>query len=163
MKSQVVFPGSFDPLTFGHIDIIKRLSSLFDHVIVAVGKNVHKSPLMSHEVRVEIIQKVVKRLKLNGSVEVCGYSGLVVDFLHDKKIGIIARGLRNQQDFTVEQSMAQLHRNIDSNIETILMPCKPEFGFVSSSLLKELVAFNGDIKKHVPQEVIAQINPKPLD
>ncbi|GLB46993.1 phosphopantetheine adenylyltransferase [Philodulcilactobacillus myokoensis] len=152
-----IFPGSFDPITNGHLDLIKRASKIFDQLIVVVGENTHKSGMFTANERKQLIQDNIKNLS---NVKVTVENELTVDFLHRIHANIIVRGLRNNNDFQYEKDIAQMNSALDHKIETIFMLARPQFEFISSSLLKEIVFFNGDVHKYLPQNVISKMKQK---
>lgn len=148
--STAVYPGSFDPITNGHIDVIKRGARVFDKVIVAVADNPAKQALFSKEERVDMIREVSKPYR---NVEVDSFDGLVVDYVHRKKAGVILRGIRTISDFEYEYQMALTNRTFAGDIETVFVMTHEEFSFVSSRLIKEAVAMGGDVSSFVPKEI----------
>ena len=146
-----VYPGSFDPCTNGHLDIIRRASRLFDKVIVAVLINEKKNPLFSTEARVDMLKTVTKDIP---NVEVCSFSGLLADFMKNNGYSVIIKGLRAVSDYEYEFQMALINRNLCEELETMFMPCSSEFMFLSSSLVKEVAKYNGELKGLVPPELI---------
>ncbi|MGC4109138.1 MAG: pantetheine-phosphate adenylyltransferase [Nocardioides sp.] len=143
---RAVCPGSFDPVTLGHLDIVRRTSRLFDEVVVAVGTNVTKSRLFTAEERIEMMRRACADLE-NVSVE--GFTGLVTTFCVEQDAGAIVKGLRAASDFDYELQMAQMNSSL-TGVETVFLPTSPERGFVSSSLVKEVAAFGGDVSAFVP-------------
>jgi pantetheine-phosphate adenylyltransferase len=144
-----VVPGSFDPITMGHLDIIERASARFDHVVVAVLENLRKEALFSVEERLELIGGVTTHLD---NVELDRFQGLLVDFCHQRGVGIICKGLRAVSDFEFELQMAQMNRRIGS-VETVFMSTSPEHSYLSSSLVKEVARFGGPLDGTVPASV----------
>ncbi|WP_099188066.1 pantetheine-phosphate adenylyltransferase [Tepidibacter mesophilus] len=157
MKKIAVYPGSFDPITNGHLDIIKRASKLFDKLIVAVLYNSSKNSLFTFEERVELIKEVVKDID---NVEVDSFTGLLIDYCNDKKVNAIIRGLRAVSDFEYELQMAQMNRQLNQNIETVILTTSTKYSFISSSLIKEVGKFRGDISELVPNNVSKQVYKK---
>lgn len=149
-----VYPGSFDPLSNGHLDIIRRASKLFDEVHVLVSINVLKKSIFTPEERIEMIKTVTSDLS---NVVVKAYDGLVVNYCKENGIGVIVRGMRNYSDYESEFSLFQYNRDIDKSIETILLMPTTKNQVVSSSAIKELVTFGCDITKYVPKEIKEQI------
>jgi pantetheine-phosphate adenylyltransferase len=146
---RAVCPGSFDPPTFGHVDIIRRASVLFDEVIVAVGTNVSKSRLFSADERIAMVERACADLP---HVTVAGFSGLVTTFCAERDATAIVKGLRAASDFDYELQMAQMNSSL-SGVETVFLPTSPGRGFVSSSLVKEVAGFGGDVSAFVPDFV----------
>lgn len=149
-----VYPGSFDPCTNGHLDIITRASSLFDKVVVAVLVNSSKNPIFSIEERVDMIKTVTSHLE---NVEVCSFSGLLADFMKDNNYSVVLKGLRAVSDYEYEFQIALTNRALCSQVETIFMPCSSEFMFLSSSVVKELAKYNGDLTGLVPDALINKV------
>ncbi len=149
-----VYPGSFDPCTNGHLDIINRASRMFDKVVVAVLVNSSKNALFTRDERVQMIKTVTKHLK---NVEVVSFSGLLADFMKNNNYSVIIKGLRAVSDFEYEFQMALTNRALFEETETIFMPCSSEFMFLSSSVVKEIAKFNGDLTGLVPEELIPLI------
>jgi len=145
--SVYVYPGSFDPITNGHMDIIERASKLCDKLIVAVLVNRSKTPVFSLEERVDLIKCSVKHLH---NVEVESFSGLLIDYMNEKKAKVIIKGLRAVSDFEYELQMALLNKNLDSDIETLFMMTNINYSFLSSSSVRELATHKGNIDGLVP-------------
>jgi pantetheine-phosphate adenylyltransferase len=143
---RAVCPGSFDPATFGHVDIVRRASRLFDEVIVAVGTNVSKNRLFDADERITMMRRACADLS-NVSVE--GFTGLVTTFCAERDVDAIVKGLRAASDFDYELQMAQMNSSL-TGVETVFIPTSPERGFVSSSLVKEVAGFGGDVSSFVP-------------
>lgn len=141
-----VCPGTFDPITYGHLDIIKRATNLFDHVYLSVLHNPHKVPLFTVEERMEMLVEETRHLT-NVSVET--FSGLSVDYAKQKDAIAIIRGLRAVTDFEFEFKLAAMNRNLDSSIETVFMMTSSEYSFISSSAVREVAALGGDVSKWV--------------
>jgi len=152
-----IYPGSFDPVTNGHIDIITRASKMFDVLIVGVLNNNSKSPLFSFSERVNMLEEVTKNI---GNVKVESFSGLLVDFAKEKKASTIVRGLRATTDFEYELQMSQTNRIMDCNVDTIFLTTSLEYSYLSSSIVKEVAACNGDVSKFVPEYVADMIKKK---
>lgn len=153
-----VYPGSFDPLTNGHLDIIRRASKLFDHLIVAVLVNdAKKNAIFTMEERVELIQKCTGGLQ---NVEVGMFNGLLVDFVKQNHAVAIVKGLRAVSDYEYELQMAALNKYIDNEVETIFLMADIQNSFLSSSVVKELARHGGDIRGLVPAEIVADIEAK---
>lgn len=149
-----VCPGSYDPVTLGHLDIVRRASALFDSLYVAVLDNPRKQPLFSVEERVEMLQQATADLP---NVVCESFRGLVVDYAARLGARVIVRGVRNYADYEYELPMAAMNRQLRPCIETLFMPTAPEFAQVSSSLVKEVAFFGGDIARWVPQGVEARL------
>jgi pantetheine-phosphate adenylyltransferase len=146
---RVLCPGSYDPVTNGHLDIISRASRLYDEVVVAVSHNIAKKSLFGTEERVEIIREVTKDY---GNVVVAGFEGLTVDFCREHAIPVIVRGLRAVSDFDYELQIAQMNHKM-AGVETMFMATNPLYSFLSSSLVKEIAQYGGDVSGLVPDAV----------
>ena len=149
-KRIAVFPGSFDPITKGHEHIILRATLLFDEVIVAMGVNTSKNYLFSTEKRLEWLNKTFDGVD---GVSVASYEGLTVDFCEKIGARFMLRGLRNSKDFEYEQTIAQMSRGLNSNIETILMCTDPEFGAINATVVREIIKNKGDVSAFVPDRI----------
>ena len=152
-----IYPGSFDPLTNGHLDVLQRAAKLFHRVIVAVAKNESKNPLFTSAERVALIKEGVANLP---DVEVDAFEGLLVDYARKQKAQAIVRGLRAVSDFEFEFQMALMNRKLDENIETIFMMPKDTYTFISSRIVKEIGRLGGDISPFVPAHVEAALKKK---
>lgn len=146
----VIYPGSFDPITNGHLDVIERAAKLFDRVIVTVAVNSSKDPLFTKDQRQEQITEAVAAL---GNVEVSAFDGLLVNFARDQKAQAIIRGLRAVSDFEFEFQLALMNRKLEPNIETIFMMPRETYTFLSSKLVKEIAQLGGDVSAFVPPHV----------
>ena len=152
-----IYPGSFDPVTLGHFDIIKRSAAMFDHVIIGVLNNTAKTPLFSLEERVNMLRDTVLDLD-NVSVE--SFQGLLVDFARIKKSNTIIRGLRALTDFDLEMQMAQSNRTVAPDIDTVFLSTSVQYSYLSSTIVKEFAAYGGDISRFVPEQLIDRIYKK---
>ncbi len=150
MRRKAVYPGSFDPITYGHIDIIKRAALIFDEVIVAVAHNVEKSPLFSVKERVAMLKKATAGMK---NVTVDDFNALAVDYVKKKGIHVIIRGLRMISDFEYEFQMALTNRKLNASIETIFMMPHESYSYVSSKLIKEAAVLGANLKEFIPSFV----------
>ena len=148
-----IYPGTFDPITFGHIDIIKRAVLLFDHVIVASAKDSNKNPLFSLDERVNLIQQEININHLERAVSVEKFEGLLVDFAKKKHAQIIIRGLRAVSDFEYEFQMFGMNSRLEPSIQTIFLPASENHHFIASKLVKEIAKLNGDIHQFVSKNV----------
>ena len=146
---KILIPGSFDPPTNGHIDVITRCLKVFDEVLVGVIVNPSKESLFSTETRTEMLNEVFSK---NKNVTVKSFEGLLVDFAKDNNVNAIVKGLRAMTDFDYELQMAQMNFNL-ADFETIFIPTSPEYGYVSSSLVKEIHSYGGDVDELVPENV----------
>ncbi len=149
-----IYPGSFDPITIGHLDIIDRLSQKFDHVIVAILLNPHKVGRFSLKDRQRLIQKACASLP---NISVDYSNGLLVDYMKKHPDAVVARGLRNPIDFQTECQMAQLNHQLDPHVETIFLMTAPEHAHISSSAVREIASFQGDISAFVPQSIVSDV------
>ena len=147
---RAIYPGSFDPMTLGHYDIVQRASKLFDEVIMAVVGNPGKSPLLPVDARKDLIAQVVKDLK---GVTVGEFQGLTVDYAKRQNTPMLIRGLRAISDFEAELGMAQANKQLFPELETIFLMTKAEYSFISSSTVKEIARLGGDVSKFVPKQV----------
>ncbi|MDD3519896.1 MAG: pantetheine-phosphate adenylyltransferase [Actinomycetota bacterium] len=150
MKKIALCPGTYDPMTEGHRDIICRCSKIFDRVIVLVSNNPKKMPLYSLKKRIYFIDKSLKEIK---NVEIMSYDGLLIDIAKEKKANVIIKGLRAITDFEYEFQMAQMNKKLAPNIETFFMVSNPRYAYLSSSAVKEVASLNGCIKDLVPKEI----------
>ena len=149
-----VYPGSFDPVTLGHYDIIRRSAKIFDHVIVGVLNNTAKTPLFSLEERVKMLEDAVIDID-NVSVE--SFEGLLVDFVKQKKTNVVIRGLRALTDFDLEMQMAQSNRIVAPEVDTVFLSTSIEYSYLSSSTVKEYAKYGVDLKDFVPECVISKL------
>ena len=155
---KAIYPGSFDPMTYGHLDVIKRASRMFDELIVSVLDNKAKSPLFSTDERVKILCEATSELK---NVRVGQFSGLLVDYCKRQDVHIIIRGLRAITDFEYELQNAQTNRKLsDDDVDTIFLTTSLDYSYLSSSSVKEIAAFNGDLSQFVPEFEIPLIEEK---
>jgi len=150
---RAVCPGSFDPVTSGHLDIVSRAAALFDEVVVAVGVNPSKSRLFGPEERIQMLEQGVAGLD---NVRVAGFTGLITAYCREVDAQAIVKGLRSGTDFDYELQMAQMNAHL-TGVETVFVTADPQFGFVSSSLVKEVAAFGGDVSGLVPDFVLAPL------
>ena len=154
---RAIYPGSFDPVTFGHLDIIKRSSSLVDELIVGVLSNNAKSPLFSVEERVKMLKEVTENMP---KVKIVPFEGLLVDFSRKMNARMVIRGLRAITDFEYELLMAQTNHKLEPQLETAFLTTGLEYSYLSSTTVKEVAAFGGDISQFVPDIVIEKIQEK---
>lgn len=151
MSVIAVYPGTFDPITNGHSDLVQRASKLFDKVIVAIAANPAKAPMFDLEQRVEMAKTVLSPVN---NVEVCGFSDLLVDFVRDQQAHVILRGLRAVSDFEFEMQLASMNRRLDANIETVFLTPAEETSFISASLVKEIAMHGGDVSQFVHETIV---------
>ncbi len=154
MNRICLFPGTFDPVTLGHTDIIDRALSLFDKLVIGIGRNTNKEPMFSEEKRLTWLREIYKD---NPKVEALAYDGLTVECC--KKIGanFILRGIRYVNDFEYEKAIADMNRSLDNNVETIFLTCLPQFTSVASTLVRDVIRNGGDVSQFLPAEVIKSI------
>ncbi|WP_240548135.1 pantetheine-phosphate adenylyltransferase [Paenibacillus lignilyticus] len=145
-----VYPGSFDPVTCGHLDIIKRAAKQFDHLIVAVLNNSSKNPLFTVEERKALLTEITKELP---NVTIDSFRDLLVNFMRSRNADCIVRGIRSVTDFEYELQMASTNHQLDGEIETIFMMTNPKYSYLSSSIVKEIAKFKGNVQDLVPDEV----------
>ncbi len=154
---KAIYPGSFDPVTLGHLDIIRRSAGLVDELIVGVLKNNAKSPLFSVEERVKMLNEVTSDIP---KVKAVPFEGLLVDFARQTNANIIIRGLRAITDFEYELQMAQMNHKLESSVETMFLTTSLDYSYLSSTTVKEVAAFGGDISQFVPDIVVKRIQEK---
>ena len=152
-----VYPGSFDPVTYGHLDIIERTANMFDKLIVAVSLNPCKNPLFTTDERMEMLSMVTRSF---ANVEVDQFYGLTVNYAQEKKAQVIIRGLRALSDFETEFMMALTNKSLQGSVETVFLMTRAEFSYISSSVVKEVITFGGDIKKLVPPVIQKKLQVK---
>ena len=152
-----VYPGSFDPVTLGHLDIINRAAKQFDHLIVSVLNNTSKKPLFSVEERVALLREVTRDLP---NVAIDSFRDLLVRYMRSKQAQTIIRGIRSVTDFEYELQMASMNRQLDEGIDTIFMMTNPKYSYLSSSIVKEIAQFQGMVRDLVPPEVEAALHDK---
>ena len=146
MKRSAVYPGTFDPITRGHEDLVRRAATIFDRVVVAIAANPGKAPLFSVEERVDLARRVLADIP---GVEVHSYAGLTVDFARQNGIAVIVRGLRAVSDFEFEFQLSNMTRHISPGVETVFLTPKEQFTFVSSTLVREIATLGGDVSEFV--------------
>lgn len=151
---KAIYPGSFDPVTLGHLDIIERSSKLVDFLVVGVLNNNTKIPLFSIDERVNMLVEVTKHLP---NVEIMSFSGLLVDFARQQEVQMIVRGLRAVTDFEYELQMSQTNRIVNPHVDTIFLNTNLQYAYLSSSIVKEVARYGGDISKFVPAPVIDKV------
>ena len=152
-----VYPGSFDPITLGHIDVLQDGAQMFDKVIITVSNNINKNCLLTVEERLNLIKQSVKNIP---NIEVDSFEGLTVEYAKSKNATILLRGLRAVSDFEYEMQLSQTNRSLDETIKTVFLITKPEYNFISSSSVKEILKNNGDISKFVPEPVYKYLTTK---
>ena len=157
MNITAIYPGTFDPITHGHSDLIQRAARLFDHVIVAIAANPTKKPFFPLEKRIALARAVLKDLD---NVEVCGFDTLLVHYAAERNAQIIVRGLRAVSDFEYEFQLASMNRRLAPKVETLFLTPAEQYAYISSSLVREIAALGGDISAFVHEEVKAALAAK---
>ncbi len=147
---KAVYPGTFDPVTYGHLDVIKRGSKIFDELVVAVGHNPLKDPLFTINERMDMISKNTKNIS---NIKVDSFEGMLTDYMKEMQTNVILRGIRTVSDFEYEFQRALANRVLKTDIETVFVMTSQEYSFLNSSLIKEAVSLGGDISKFVPSDV----------
>lgn len=154
MKITAIYPGTFDPITNGHTDLIQRASHLFDKVIVAVAAVSGKNPVFTLEERVGLAREILAPMP---NIEVCGFNTLLVNFMHEKGATVILRGLRAVSDFEYEFQLASMNRNLSSDVETVFLTPAEQYTYISSSLIREIASLGGDVSHFVHENVVAAL------
>ena len=154
---RAIYPGSFDPVTYGHLDIIKRSSKIVDQLIVGVLNNNAKNPLFSVEERVKMLKEVTKDLD---NVKIVPFNGLLIDFARVQEADVVIRGLRAITDFEYELQMSQTNHKLEPSVETMFLTTSIEYSYLSSTTVKEIAAFGGDISQFVPEAVARELQKK---
>jgi len=154
MNRSALYPGTFDPITNGHHDLVRRAAGLFDQVIVAIAANPNKAPMFPLEARVDLASRVLRDLP---NVKVLGYSGLTVEFARQHRVGVIVRGLRAVSDFEFEFQLANMSRHLAREIETVFLTPQEQFTFISSSLVREIAVLGGDVHEFVDPIVAVEL------
>ena len=154
---RAIYPGSFDPVTYGHIDIIERAARISDELIVGVLQNKAKTPLFSVEERVTMLNEVTKNIN---NVKIVPFEGLLIDFAKQMEAKVIVRGLRAITDFEYELQMSQTNRKLNSDVETLFLTTSLDYSYLSSTIVKEVASFGGDIEQFVPKFVAEKVTVK---
>lgn len=149
-----IYPGTFDPITIGHTDLVERAARLFDTVVVAVAKNAVKTPFFTLEERIELATDALAKFN---NVRVCGFETLLVEFMRECGATVIIRGLRAVSDFEYEFQLASMNRHLRDDIETVFLTPAEQYSYISSSLVREIAVLGGDISPFVPPNVVAAI------
>ena len=157
MSNQIIYPGTFDPITKGHLDLIKRACRLFDEVVVAVAIGHHKKPIFSLEERIGLVQEATEGLT---NLQVIGFDGLLVDFAKMHQATGVLRGLRAMSDFEYEFQLANINRELDPNFEAVFLTPSQQYSFISSTLVRESAKLEGDVHKFVPSCVVTAFEKK---
>jgi pantetheine-phosphate adenylyltransferase len=154
MKTKAIYPGTFDPVTNGHIDIITRAANIFSEIVVAVASNKNKKPFFSLETRIALLQEEVGSIP---GVTVLGFDNLLIDFVHEQKANIILRGLRAVTDFEYEFQLAGMNRKLSADVETLFLTPSENLMFISSTLVREIASLNADVSRFVPPAVVKEL------
>ena len=157
MTRTAIYPGTFDPITNGHSDLVCRATRMFDLTYLAIADNPEKAPLFTLEERIELAREVLSGV---GNIEVVGFSGLLIDFAQKYKANVILRGLRAVSDFEYEFQLASMNRKLDSKIETVFLTPSEHYTFVSASLIKEIARYGGDVSEFVHKSVFDALTEK---
>lgn len=157
MTTRVIYPGTFDPITNGHLDLIERAAAMFDTVIVGVAYNPTKKPLFDLDERVALAQSVTQHLP---NVEIVGFSGLLVNFAKEHNADVLVRGLRAVSDFEYEFQLANMNRRLMPELETVFLTPAEENSFISSTIVKEVALHKGDVSQFVPNQISLALNKK---
>lgn len=155
-----IYPGTFDPITFGHLDIIKRAAEIFDHLIIAAAKDNYKNPLFSLDERVELIKQEISSLDIASKISVEKFEGLLVKYAREKNAKVIIRGLRAVSDFEYEFQMFGMNSKLDPEIQTIFFPASETNHFIASKLVKEVAKLDGNISKFVSPNIAKELEKK---
>lgn len=150
-----IYPGTFDPITNGHIDLVQRATRLFDKVIVGVAESAGKQPVLPIDERIQLARDALKEIH---NVEVCGFNNLLVQFVQQQSASVIIRGLRAVSDFEYEFQLASMNRHLDANVETVFLTPAEQYSYISSSLVREIAKLGGDITPFVPANVAAALH-----
>jgi pantetheine-phosphate adenylyltransferase len=156
-KRIAVYPGSFDPVTNGHLDIAERAAEIFDEVVMSIAINIEKDPLFTIEERIEMLKETTKKTKI---IKVDYFNGLLINYLKRKNCNVIIKGLRAVSDFEIEYQMALINKKLSKNVETVFLVCKAEYTFLSSRIVKEVASFGGDVSGLVPEIVKKKLKEK---
>jgi len=154
------YPGSFDPMTMGHYDVVRRASLMFDEVIIGIGINQGKPPLFSVEERVKMMEQALSRFP---GVRIISFEGLAVDAARKAGAAVLIRGLRTEADFTYEMQMAMMNRTLETGLETIFLPTSQEYSHISSTLVKEVALLGGKVQPLVPPIVFKKLSEKKIE
>ena len=156
-KTRAVYPGTFDPLTYGHLDLLERATKIFDEVIIAVAHSVNKAPLFSVEERLEMIRGATRDFK---NVTIDDFDCLIVDYMRRQKAKVVIRGIRMISDFEYEFQMALTNRRLDAEVETIFMMPSESYSYLSSKLIKEAASLGADVSQFVPDNIAVRLKEK---
>ena len=158
--ASIVYPGTFDPITKGHLDLIRRAGKIFDKVIIAVARNPQKQPLLDLSERIAMCELTVAEANYQFAVEVCGFEHLLIEFIRSKQAHFILRGMRAVSDFELEFQLASANRSLAGDIETIFIMPDTRYAFISSSLVREVAMHYGDVRAFVPEVVARKLEAK---
>ena len=159
VKTRVIYPGTFDPITNGHIDLVSRAAKMFDEVVVGIAIGHHKKPLFSLEERVDLARESLRHLS---NVEFVSFDGLLVNFFQEQQATAVLRGLRALSDFEYEFQLANMNRQLDNRFEAVFLTPAEQYSFISSTLIREIARLQGDVSKFVPQVVSDAFKQKKL-
>jgi pantetheine-phosphate adenylyltransferase len=159
MPRRAIYPGTFDPITNGHTDLVRRAAGIFDQVLVAVANNPRKEPMFTLEERIELSRRVLGDIP---NVEVTGYDGLTVDFMRERGIRIVVRGLRAVSDFEFEFQLANMQRHLLPEMETVFLTPQEQFTFISSTMVREIAVFGGSVSEFVDPVVAAALRTRKM-
>jgi len=154
MKRNAMYPGTFDPITNGHHDLVRRAASIFDRVIVAIAANPNKAPMFSLETRIDLARRVLHDIP---NIEVVGYADLTVEFARKNNVSVVMRGLRAVSDFEFEFQLANMNRHLSPEVETVFLTPKEQFTFISSTLVREIAVLGGNVAEFVDPIVEAEL------
>lgn len=157
--STAIYPGTFDPITNGHYDLVERASRLFDHIIVAIADSKSKKPMLTLHERIDLCSEVLEPMK---NVEVCGFNTLLTDFARANNANIVIRGLRSVADFEYEYQLANMNRALYPELESVFLTPPEQYSYISSTLIREMASFGGDITKFVPPAVVKFLKAKKI-
>ena len=148
-----IFPGSFDPPTMGHIDLIKRAAKITDHLIIAILRNSQKNPLFSVEERIELLNRCISKENFNNRIVIEAFDGMLADYAREKKCQVIIRGLRNTADFEYEQQIGAVNKRLNPDLETLFLGTSPEYAYLSATVVKEIAMYKKNLAGYVPEEI----------
>ncbi len=157
MKKTIVYPGTFDPITLGHVDLVERAARIFDRIIVAIAANTNKKPFFSLDERIELAKSALKKHK---SVKVMGFEDLLIKFMREQKADIILRGMRVVSDFDYEFQLAGMNRHMAPDIESLFLMPAENYTYISSSFVREIALLDGDVSQFVPKVVVRALKKK---
>ena len=150
-KRTALFPGTYDPITLGHVDVVEKALKVFDELVIGIGHNTSKNHLFSHSQRTEMIEAVFAK---HDNIRILSFTGLTVDLCRKESINFIVRGLRNTTDFDYEQAILEMNQKLLPGLETILLTTQPKYSTISSSIVREIIKSGGDVSQFVPKEIV---------